>query len=86
MPAKQPPLLSPEDYLKQERSAEFKSEYHNGSVYAMAGASRKHNQITSNLVLILGGQLALKPCGVYANDMKVRTLTADTNKYSYPMW
>lgn len=84
MSAKQQPLLNPEDYLTQERSAEFKSEYYNGSVYAMAGASRKHNQITSNLVVILGGQLASKPCGVYANDMKVRTLTADTNKYSYP--
>ncbi|MBE8233046.1 MAG: Uma2 family endonuclease [Endozoicomonadaceae bacterium] len=84
MPVNQHPVVSPEDYLTQEREAEFKSEYLNGDVYAMAGASRNHNQITSNLVVSLGGQLATEPCGVYVSDMKVRTRTLETNKYSYP--
>ena len=84
MPVNQHPSVSPENYLTQEREAEFKSEYLNGDVYAMAGASRNHNQITSNLVVSLGGQLATEPCGVYVSDMKVRTRTLETNKYSYP--
>jgi Uma2 family endonuclease len=84
MTAKPKIKLSPETYLKQERQAEFKSEYYNGEVYAMAGASRNHNQITSNIVVSLGRQLAKLPCSVYSSDMKVRTRTADLSKYSYP--
>jgi len=84
MSANKQPLLSPEDYLKQERNAAFKNEYLNGETYAMAGASRNHNQITSNLVVSLGSQLAKEPCSVFVSDMKVRTRTAETDKYSYP--
>ena len=84
MTAKQKTILSPENYLQKERLAEFKSEFHNGEIYAMAGASRNHNQITSNLVVSLGSQLVKLPCSVYSSDMKVRTNTVDTSKYSYP--
>ena len=40
MPAQPAYLLSETEYLQHERQAEFKSEYLNGEVYAMAGASR----------------------------------------------
>ena len=84
MPAQPAYLLSEAEYLQHERQAEFKSEYLNGEVYAMAGASREHNQISTNLVVSLGAQLLEKPCGVYSSDMKVRTRTDKTNKFSYP--
>ena len=84
MPAQQNPYISAQTYLKQERLAEAKSEYLNGEVFAMAGASRKHNQITSNLVVSLGSQLSGRDCSVYTSDMKVRTDARDADKYSYP--
>ncbi len=84
MPAQPVYLLSEAEYLQSERQAEFKSEYLNGAVYAMAGASREHNQITTNWVVSLGAQLLEKPCGVYSSDMKVRTRTDKTSKFSYP--
>lgn len=84
MPAQPVYLLSEAEYLQRERQAEFKSEYLNGAVYAMAGASREHNQITTNWVVSLGAQLLDKPCGVYSSDMKVRTRTDKTSKFSYP--
>lgn len=37
-------LLATEEYLARERRAEFKSEYFKGETFAMAGASRPHNQ------------------------------------------
>jgi len=74
--------LTPQEYLAQERSAEFKSEYFNGEIYAMAGASREHNQISSNITASLAIQLLEKPCSVYANDMKVWIDKA--HKYTYP--
>ena len=40
-PAEQ--FITPADYLALERQAETKSEYLNGHIYAMSGASRSHN-------------------------------------------
>jgi len=46
--------ISPEEYLKRERQAEYKNEYLNGEIFAISGASRKHNLITTNLSVTLG--------------------------------
>jgi len=64
--------LSPEEYLALERAAEFKSEYLDGVVYALAGASKRHNLIVANIIITLGGQLKGRPCRVYPSDLKVR--------------
>ena len=74
--------LTPQQYLFQERQAETKSEYFDGEIFAMAGASREHNQISANLVRVLGNQLLDKPCSVYSSDMKVRI--EKIRKYTYP--
>jgi Uma2 family endonuclease len=40
--------LTPEEYLAKERKAEYKSEYYDGEMFAMSGASREHNLIAGN--------------------------------------
>ncbi|PIE44170.1 MAG: hypothetical protein CSA50_01800 [Gammaproteobacteria bacterium] len=82
MPAAQLPALDPATYLKQERKATEKSEYLNGHVYAMAGASREHNQLVFNLAGLLHAQLRGSPCSAFVNDMRVRSDT--TESYFYP--
>ena len=42
--------LTSEEYLALERKAEVKSEYLDGEMFAMAGASRYHRRIRDNLV------------------------------------
>jgi Uma2 family endonuclease len=74
--------LSPEEYLKIEREAEYKSEYADGKMYAMAGGSERHNLIATNITGLLHHQLIESPCKVYNSDMKVRIFTA--KKYVYP--
>ena len=37
---------TPEEYLTIERKAVYKSEFFNGEIFAMSGASLKHNLIT----------------------------------------
>ncbi len=74
--------LTPQEYLKDEREAEYRSEYLNGEVFAMAGASRRHNLIVTNIVRELSFQLKKKPCEVYSNDMRVRV--SNTGLYTYP--
>jgi Uma2 family endonuclease len=76
--------IRPEDYLAAEDLAEFKNEYLGGSVYAMAGGSRRHNLIARNIVSALGDQLAGKPCQSYIGDVKVRIDIAKDTYFYYP--
>lgn len=75
-------FVSEAEYLERERRAEYKSEYYNGEMFAMAGASRRHAVITTNLVMALGQHLDDRPCEVYSNDMRLRV--APTGLYTYP--
>jgi Uma2 family endonuclease len=64
--------ISPEEYLAAERLAETKSEYLDGQVFAMSGASLKHNLIVGNLVGMLHAQLAGRDCSALPSDMRLR--------------
>jgi Uma2 family endonuclease len=73
---------TPAEYLARERAAEYKSEYVNGYIVAMVGASRAHNVITANIGAGLHGQLKERPCEVYIGDMRVKV--SATGTYRYP--
>jgi Uma2 family endonuclease len=73
---------SPEEYLAMEREAEFKSEYIDGEIIAMVGASERHNLIVTNLVIDLGTQLKKRACKVYTSDMRVDI--RERYLYAYP--
>jgi Uma2 family endonuclease len=74
--------ITPQEYLDRERSAEFKSEYCEGVVYAMSGASLAHNIISVNVTGGLWFQFKGRPCQVFTNDMKVRV--ENRGIYTYP--
>lgn len=74
--------LTPEEYLAFERQAEYKNEYFAGEIFAMVGASRKHNLIAANIIMLLGQQLKDKPCEVYPSDMRVKAPATDSYTYS----
>lgn len=74
--------LTPEEYLALERRADYKNEYFDGAIFAMTGASRRHNLIATNLVRELSQQLRSHPCEVYSGDMRVWIPTARV--YTYP--
>ena len=74
-------LLSPDEYLELERKAEFKSEYFQGEMFAMAGATRQHGLIVTNLVRELSQQLT-RPCEVYSSDLRLRV--SPSGLYPYP--
>ena len=74
-------FISPEEYLAMERASETRSQYIDGEIFDMAGASRNHNRISSNLVRAIGNRLLDSHCHVYSSDMKVKI---DRTKYTYP--
>lgn len=78
----QPTFLTPAEYLERERRAEYKSEYFQGEMFAMAGASERHGLIVANLVGELRQQLKGKPCRVYPSDLRLRVTAAGL--YTYP--
>jgi Uma2 family endonuclease len=73
---------TPEEYLALERAAEDKSEYFNGEIFAMTGASRRHNLVAGNVFATLHAQLRKRPCEIYPSDMRVKV--SPTGLYTYP--
>ena len=59
------PRITAEQYLALERKAQFKSEYCNGFIIAMAGATKQHNTITLNLAAEIRSQLKGRRCAVH---------------------
>jgi Uma2 family endonuclease len=80
--AENPSYLAPEEYLAAEREATTRSEYFNGEVYAMAGASREHVAIVANLTYLFVGQFKGRPCSTFTNDMRLKV--SETGLYAYP--
>jgi Uma2 family endonuclease len=75
-------LLTAREYLEIERQAEFKSEYYQGEMFAMAGARRPHNRIASSVIRVLDTQLLERDCNIYPSDMRVKIEKIE--KYTYP--
>ena len=79
-PAAQP-RLSLEEYLALEERSEVRHEYLGGHVYAMSGASKRHNLIVGNLVFALRSVARVPPCRIYSEAVKLR---AAPNVIYYP--
>lgn len=62
-----------EQYLELERAANERSEFVDGEIYAMAGESDAHGDISANVVGSLVPQLKGKPCRVRTKDTKVKS-------------
>lgn len=74
--------MSAEDYLALERRSETRSQYLDGEIFAMTGASRRHNLLAGNLYTAFRTQLRPRGCEVYFSDMRVKV--AATGLYTYP--
>ena len=76
------PYVTPAEYLALECRAEIRSEYYQGEIFAMSGASREHNLIGVNVAGELRQQLRNRDCEVYPSDMRVKV--SPTGLYTYP--
>lgn len=76
------PTYSPQEYLAIERDSQEKHEYLNGEIFALAGASERHNLIVVNLVAAIHVQLKGTPWKVYSGDMRLKV--SATGLYTYP--
>jgi Uma2 family endonuclease len=70
------------EYLALEEAAEYRSEYFEGEIFAMAGGTEDHSLVVGNCITQLNLKLSEQPCRVYPSDTKVRI--EDSSAYYYP--
>ena len=81
LPAPQP-FFDAQAYLAWEAEQSTKHEYHDGEVFAMAGASDAHVTVAGNVYMALRNHMRGSPCSVFISDMKLRV--EEDNAFFYP--
>jgi len=66
------PRMTPEAYLAYEREQSIRHELVDGYLYAMTGASDRHEEIALNLAAALRVHLRGSKCRAYKGDLKLR--------------
>ncbi len=82
--AERPNFVTEDDYLASEELAITKSEYIDGWIRAMAGATNRHNRVKMNCLLNLGVGLKNKSCQPWDSDTKVRIRGFGYTRFYYP--
>ena len=70
------------EYVKAERDIAVRREYIRGEIYAMTGASERHNTIAGDFYARINIHLPER-CRVWQSDMKVVGKTLDEQPFSY---
>ncbi|MBI4754469.1 MAG: Uma2 family endonuclease [Betaproteobacteria bacterium] len=70
------------EYLRLEQDGQVRHEYVNGEVFAMTGATLRHNTIALNIAATLRAHLRGTPCRAFVSDARVRV--AKGNAHYYP--
>ncbi len=70
-----------DDYFAIEEMSEIRHEYFDGEIFAMVGASLKHNRIAGNLLAALKVDSRRTDCDAFISDMRVCT---PSGLYTYP--
>ncbi|MFM6349031.1 MAG: Uma2 family endonuclease, partial [Dolichospermum sp.] len=71
-----------DEYLELEEKAEFKSEFVNGDIISIAGATANHNKISLNFCRLFLLSVQDQEHEIFMSDM--RLWLPDQNRYTYP--
>ena len=75
-------LFTHKEYLQLEEQSETKSEYYQGEIFAMSGATVAHNQLVRNLTLVLGSALRGGHFQLFVADLRLHVKAQDL--FTYP--
>jgi Uma2 family endonuclease len=73
--------LTEEQYLDLERKAEYRSEFHDGQMFAMAGGSLNHSLLSNRIGSLLD---RLVPAGFRTLNSEMRVKVSASGLYTYP--
>jgi Uma2 family endonuclease len=74
-------LLTEEQYLAMEREAEFRSEFHSGQMFVMAGGSFNHSALSNRMGSLLDQHV---PAGCRTLNSEMRIKVSAAGLYTYP--
>jgi Uma2 family endonuclease len=72
---------TPQEYYALERTAEYKSDFYKGEIFAMAGGTARHSLISANVTGELRQRLKNSPCRAYESNLRLRALATDLACY-----
>jgi len=64
--------LTESEYLEIERAADFRSEFFEGEMFAMAGGTPQHSLIATNLTAAFHNRLKTHACVPYNADLRIK--------------
>ena len=82
MPAQQEEYYTREEYLAREEIAEYKNEYYDGEIFAMAGGTYNHSAICFNVIGEIRQAIRQKDCVGFESNMKLDV--SAYNLFVYP--
>jgi Uma2 family endonuclease len=65
------PFYTIEEYREREYESDTRHEYYAGQVFAMAGGTPAHSEISANVISALKTQLRGRGCRTYTSDLRV---------------
>ncbi len=83
MKARQERALNFDELVEQENRSEVRHEYIEGKLYAMAGSTPRHADVTANITAAVQTRLRGKSCRGTSSDQRVRVSERSANWY-YP--
>lgn len=75
-------LVSAEEYLQSERTAELRNEYVHGEIFPMPGEQKKANDLSNNLLELL--RKPLKALGFWLHTQSMKVVVEPKGIYRYP--
>ncbi len=82
VPAYNKKFYTIQEYLEMEKVDVIKHEYYKGEIFAMSGASPRHNIISVNILTSLANVLKGKTCRPYGSDMRINI--PENSLFTYP--
>ena len=70
------------EYVQLEAESSDRLEYNFGEVYALAGSTKRHNQICNKVMTALDLAISATACEVYSIDIKIEIIPQ--GRYVYP--
>lgn len=70
------------EYIALEREADYKSEFFDGEIFAMAGGTLEHSYLGTTIAFELNLRMRKSPCKVFNSDLRVKV--ASTGLVTYP--
>src|SRR2546421_282150 len=72
---------TPAEYYALEREADYKSDYYNGEIFAMAGGTERHSLICTNISGELRHRLKGKSCIAFESNLRLKVNATGLRTY-----